>query len=711
MINTKKQPAIERTIGERLATTIKSARDIMRKDKGLNGDLDRLPMLTWIMFLKFLDDSENIREQECLVAGELYRPAIEPPYRWRDWAAKPEGITGPELLSFVNNEDCIRPDGTKGAGLFAYLRGLQPGPNVERREVISTVFQGAVNRMISGYLLRDVINKVNDIHFSSSDEIHVLGRLYEEMLKEMRDAAGDAGEFYTPRPLIQCIVRLVNPQLGETILDPACGTGGFLSEAFMHVRGQCKTVADRSFLQMGTIYGGEAKPLPYMLAQMNLLLHGLENPTIDSLNSLRYKLNEIGEKERFDVIMTNPPFGGEEEKGILGNFPPDMQTTETTLLFLQLIMRRLKKAKHSSRAAVIVPNGALYASGIAGRIRKSLVSHFNLHTILRLPKGVFEPYADIPTNVLFFDNSGPTKDIWFYAHPLPPNRAKLKSPSYSQSEPLRAEEFDPLIEWWQDRKENPHAWLTPIESIIEPECNLDLRNPHALDSDVIQIQALADLITDSSNTLRQNSVLLATDVVKYEDKIHRLPLFKPNEATIGELCDVIKGTSPTQKTNPGPYKFVVTAAERKTADTYQLDAPSVCIPMVSSTGHGHASIHRIHYEEGRYAVANIISALVVKHGVPLNPKFLYYYLWRHKEEKLVSLMRGTANTSLTITKLKDVVILFPPQEEQDVLVNALDSVFGKLSACELAMSSLREALNETTGSVLEKYLSICSEKA
>ena len=262
----------------------------MRKDKGLSGDLDRLPMLTWIMFLKFLDDLERMREQEAVMAGKKFRQAIEPPYRWRDWAAKEDGITGDELIAFINSEEAMRPDGKKGPGLFAYLRGLQSANGGDRRDVIATVFKGTINRMINGYLLRDMINKISGIHFNSSDEIHTLSHLYESMLKEMRDSAGDSGEFYTPRPVVRFMVEVTDPRLGETVLDPACGTGGFLVEAYKHMEKQCKTVQDREMLQTKSIFGGEAKPLPYLLAQMNLLLHGLEFPQIDPLNSLRFPL-------------------------------------------------------------------------------------------------------------------------------------------------------------------------------------------------------------------------------------------------------------------------------------------------------------------------------------------------------------------------------------------------------------------------------------
>jgi type I restriction enzyme M protein len=346
------------TTGQSLGTLVKSARDIMRKDKGLNGDLDRLPLLTWIMFLKFLDDLEIEREEEAALAGRKFRTAMEPPYRWRDWAANPQGITGDELLAFINQDEAMRPNGTRGPGLFAYLRQLTSSNGDDRRDVIATVFRGVDNRMRSGYLLRDVINKVADIHFTSSEELHTLGALYETMLREMRDAAGDSGEFYTPRPVVRFMVEMTDPRLGETVLDPAAGTGGFLVEAFNHLSKQVRTVAGRKLLQENSLSGCEPKSLPYLLCQMNLLLHGLDAPKIDPGNALRLKLSEIGERERVDVILTNPPFGGEEEKGIQGNFPDDRQTAETALLFLQLIMRKLRRhptvTGRSARAAVVV---------------------------------------------------------------------------------------------------------------------------------------------------------------------------------------------------------------------------------------------------------------------------------------------------------------------------------------------------------------------
>jgi len=478
-MSSRKRKNEPETTAQRLSSIIKSARDTMRKDKGLSGDLDRLPMLTWIMFLKFLDDMERIRETEAQLEGKRFTPAIEPPYRWRDWASQEDGITGDELISFVNNDEAVRPDGTRGLGLFAYLRSLQGTPDGDRRDVIATVFRETYNRMIIGYLLRDVINKVNSINFTSSEEIHTLSYFYETMLREMRDAAGDSGEFYTPRPIIRLMVAVINPKLGETILDPACGTCGFLVESFEHLKKQCLTTEDFEILQRKSIYGGEAKPLPYLLGQMNMLLHGVEFPQIDYGNSLRFPLREIGDRDRVDIILTNPPFGGEEERGILSNFPADKKTAETALLFLQLIMRKIKRVPKPGRAAVVVPNGVLFGDGVAARIKEDLLKNFNLHTIIRMPQGVFSPYTPIPTNIMFFDRSKKTDVVWFYEHSLSEGRR-----SYTKTVPLEFEELQDCIDWWKDRKETEKAWKVNVGDLLKYDehgnlisVNLDLKNP------------------------------------------------------------------------------------------------------------------------------------------------------------------------------------------------------------------------------------------
>ncbi len=673
------------TSSKALGSLIKSCRDIMRKDKGLSTDIDRLPILTWLMFLKFLDDLEPSREAEAKMAGKRFHPSLDPPYRWRDWATRADGITGDALISFINNDEAIRPDGKRGLGLFAYLRSLR-SVNGDRRDVIGAVFQGTSNRMLSGYLLRDVINKINGLNFTSTEEIYTLGHLYESMLKEMRDAAGENGEFYTPRPVVQFMVNALNPRLGETILDPACGTGGFLASVFEHLRNQCKTAEDQHRLQRESLFGIEAKPLPYLLCQMNLLLHGLEYPIIDPLNALRFPLREIGEKDRVDVILTNPPFGGEEEKGIQGNFPDDKRTSETALLFLQLIMRKLHKVPKAgfppARAAVVVPNGTLYSTGIGARIRVELFSNFNLHTVVRLPKGVFEPYADIPTNILFFDTSQTTDSVWFYQHPLPPQRAILKSPSYSLSDPLRYEEFLPLLEWWNTRKPNPHSWMVTAKDLANQNYNLDQKNPNRSERPIVNLNVVSTSFVEGAERLLAATHRLEINLLETTTLLNNVKNRKYKTDKLGHFCRVIKGNSPTKKTKPGAYTFVATTAERRTADSYQFDGAAVCVPLVSSTGHGHAAINRIHFETGKFALANIMAALVMEEDSPVRPKYLYYYLWKHKEDKLVSLMAGTANTSLSLSDLEGVEITYPPFEAQDAVVAVIDRILEEAKTVE-----------------------------
>lgn len=471
-----RKPKAPLTTRENLSALIGTARKILRKDKGLNGDVDRLPLLTWVMFLKFLDDLEVVHEEEAELDGRPYQPIIEAPYRWRDWAAREDGISGDELLAFISQEVANRADGTVGNGLFSYLRGLVgEGEKGSQREVIANVFKGVQNRMVSGYLLRDILNKINGIHFSASEEIHTLSHLYESMLREMRDAAGDSGEFYTPRPVVRFMVQVTDPRLGETVLDPACGTGGFLVEAYDHIAPQVTNPDQRQVLQRTTLYGQEAKPLPYMLAQMNLLLHGLEAPQIAYGNTLERRINEIGHSERVDVILTNPPFGGEEEVGIKANFPPNMQTAETALLFLQYIMRKLRVAgfgaERGGRAAVVVPNGTLFGDGVCAVIKEEMLKEFRLHTIVRLPQGVFAPYTDIPANLLFFERGGPTDTIWYYELPLPEGRKK-----YSKTAPLQFEEFAPALAWWNAREEGPQSWK--VDFAAKRSAAVEAATPH-----------------------------------------------------------------------------------------------------------------------------------------------------------------------------------------------------------------------------------------
>ncbi len=544
------------TPAQRLSGIIKSCRNIMRKDKGMNGDGDRLPMLTWLMFLKFLDDNEMLQETQASLKNMRYEPAIEKPYRWRDWARE-TNLTGDDLLSFVNNEKVKLLDGEERIGLLYYFRGLQSETGTERKDVIATVFRGVTNRMINGYLLRDVINKIDEIHFTNNEEVNTLSHLYESLLREMRDASGDAGEFYTPRPVVKFMVDMLNPQIGETVLDPASGTGGFLVESFELLKKQAKTVEQQAILQNSSIIGGEAKPLPYLLCQMNLLLHGLNYPNIDPLNSLRFPLREISDNERVDLILTNPPFGGEEEKGILNNFPEDKRTAETALLFLQLIMRKLQRrrpSKKGGRAAVVVPNGTLFADGISGRIKKQLLEEYNLHTVVRLGEGVFAPYTNIPSNLLFFEHGTSTKDVWYYEVTPPEGRKK-----YTKTKPIRNEEFSDIRKWWNDRRENENAWKVELDAILHTDgennvtyVNLDLKNPHRksevehrepmeLASSIIQKETeVMNLLTDLRSQINAFRTMSNNfEKIRLGDVItHRSEFIEIDDFEVYKLCRV-----------------------------------------------------------------------------------------------------------------------------------------------------------------------------
>ncbi|MBN1135420.1 MAG: SAM-dependent DNA methyltransferase [Anaerolineae bacterium] len=447
-----------------LASAIKTARDIMRKDAGLSTDVDRIPQLSWVLFLKCFDDVEQRRA----LLDDHYRPAVEAPYRWRDWAADEDrGRTGDDLLTFVNGE------------LFPYLRGLVGTGARDQRDVIAAIFAETYNRMLSGYLLRDVVNLVNRINFNSSDDIHTLSFLYESILREMRDAAGTNGEFYTPRPVVRFMVERAAPRIGETVYDPAAGTCGFLVEAYQYMQDQQQTVEDRRVLLSETFYGTEKKPMPYLLGMMNLLLHGIEYPNLARGNSLIRPLHEIGDRERHDVIVTNPPFGGEEEAGIQANFPEDTRTGDTALLFLQLIMRSLKRPqgeRPGGRCAIVLPNGPLFAGGVAARIKQELLEHYNLHTIVRLPEGVFAPYTGIPTNLLFFQRDGPTSEIWYYELPLPEGRRQ-----FTKTKPLQDADFDECRRLWEERPAGERSWRVPAAQIVANGYNLDIKNPSASD--------------------------------------------------------------------------------------------------------------------------------------------------------------------------------------------------------------------------------------
>ena len=445
-----------------ISGVIKAIQDIMRKDSGVDGDAQRIGQLGWMLFLKIFDD----REREYEIMESKYKSPIPEKLRWRNWASDPEGITGDELLNFVNNN------------LFPSLKGLTFGPKADPRGfVVRDALEDAFNYMKSGTLMRQVINKLNEVDFNSSEDRHVFGDIYEQILKDLQ-SAGNAGEFYTPRAVTQFMVDITDPKLGETILDPACGTGGFLTCTIEHLRGKYVKTADDEKTLQSAINGVEKKQLPHLLCTTNMLLHGIEVPSqIRHDNTLERPLRDYGPKDRVDVIVTNPPFGGMEEDGVENNFPATFRTRETADLFLVLIMHLLKPGLHAGKAggrcAMVLPDGSLFGEGIKTRIKEKLLKECNLDTIVRLPNGVFNPYTGIKTNLLFFEKGTPTKDIWYFEHPYPPGYK-----SYSKTKPIRIKEFDLEKKWWNKRKESELAWKVPVQQIIDNGYNLDIKNPN-----------------------------------------------------------------------------------------------------------------------------------------------------------------------------------------------------------------------------------------
>jgi type I restriction enzyme M protein len=437
-----------------VGTTIKTIQDIMRKDAGVDGDAQRISQLSWMLFLKIFDDKE--KEYELFRKG--YRSPIPDRLRWRNWAADPEGITGDTLMMFIDSD------------LFPTLRDLSPDAGSNGSVILlRRVFEDSYNYMKNGTLIRQVANKINEIDFNKTEDRHLFGEIYEKILKDLQ-SAGNAGEYYTPRAVTQFMVDQVDPKLGELVLDPACGTGGFLACAIEHIRRSVQTIEEEELLQ-SSIHGVEKKPMPHLLCVTNMMLHGIDVPVqIKHDNTLSRPLKDYSVRDRVDVIVTNPPFGGMEEDGIETNFPAMYQTRETADLFLVLIMHILKEG---GRAALVLPDGTLFGEGVKSRIKEKLLTECNLHTIVRLPNGVFAPYTGIKTNLLFFEKGKPTKEIWYYEHTYPEGYK-----SYSKTKPIRIEEFDAEKAWWTNRTESEHAWRVPIDQVIENGFNLDIKNPN-----------------------------------------------------------------------------------------------------------------------------------------------------------------------------------------------------------------------------------------
>ena len=458
-------------------TTVKSIQDIMRQDAGVDGDAQRISQLCWMFFLKILDDQDAQLELMELT----YSSPLPDALRWGSWAANPEGMTGDDLLGFINDT------------LFPKLKALSAGgPQAHRQRVVRAVFEDAYNYMKSGQLLRQVINRINEVDFNNLADRQHFGDVYEQLLNDLQ-SAGNAGEYYTPRAVTTFMTERIDPKPGEIILDPACGTGGFLTSSIRYMRERyVRTPKDEELMQR-SIRAVEKKPLPHMLCTTNMLLHGIEDPSfVRHDNTLARPYVSYESEDRVGIVLTNPPFGGKEEAGIESNFPSHLQTRETADLFLALIIRLLKPG---GRAAVVLPDGSLFGEGVKTRLKEMLMEECNLHTIVRLPNSVFRPYATIGTNLLFFEKGEPTTETWFYDHQLP-----VGQKSYSMTRPIRIEHFQECVDWWggserNNRVESEKAWRVPMLVIEECGYNLDFKNPHVVETvheDPFQLTARLD---------------------------------------------------------------------------------------------------------------------------------------------------------------------------------------------------------------------------
>ena len=458
----------------------------MRQDVGVDGDAQRISQLCWMFFLKIIDD----QDQELELVKDDYTSPLPLELRWHSWAANPEGITGEELLHFVNVK------------LFPSLKSL-PSRAGARSGVVRDVFEDAYNYMKSGQLMRQVINKINGIDFNNLAARQHFGDIYEQLLNDLQ-SAGNAGEYYTPRAVTSFMAQMLDPKPGETLLDPACGTGGFLTCAIRHMREHfVKRPEDEDKMQ-SALRAVEKKPLPHMLAVTNMLLHNVEDPSfLRHDNTLARPYTSWGRDERVDIVLTNPPFGGKEEPGIESNFPQHFQTRETADLFLALIIRLLKP---TGRAAVVLPDGTMFGEGVKTRLKEHLMQECNLHTIVRLPNSVFRPYSFIGTNLLFFEKGSSTNDVWYWEHLVP-----VGQKAYSMTKPIRLEHFHNCVDWWggksrTGRTESESAWKVTIEQIKERNYNLDIKNPNVREEEVEDPEELLVQLTESEkklNSLRE----------------------------------------------------------------------------------------------------------------------------------------------------------------------------------------------------------------
>ena len=725
-----------------LSKTIKAIQDIMRKDAGVDGDAQRIGQLGWMLFLKIYSDLELETELE----DTKYKSPIPQKFRWESWAdenmAGKDSLTGDALIIFINNE------------LFPKLKELDlssfSGQARERGGLLISVFDDAYNYMKNGTLLRQVINKLNqDIDYNSVETRHLFGDIYEQILKDLQNA-GNAGEYYTPRSVTQFAIEMVNPKLGEIVLDPACGTGGFLTGAFEHMRKQVGKPAELKALK-NSIRGVEKKPLPHVLCATNMMIHGIEVPSnIINDNTLAKPLRDYGKSDQVDVIITNPPFGGVEEDGIENNFPAEFRTKETADLFLVLVMELLKDG---GRAAIVLPDGTLFGEGVKTKIKKKMLEECNLHTIVRLPKSVFAPYTDIATNILFLTNGEPTKDIWYFEHRLPKG-----SKGYNKTNPMKLTEFDIVKEWWTDRVENEQAWKVSVAEIVENNFNLDIKNPnsviedHADPEDLLiryartkkEVQELENSLKEKLQTSLKSAAEVANVFQNIEvifDSPHGLAQLKSiildlafkgelmrettgssadwkNEA-LQDVCEYIQRGKSPKYANSGEClvvsqksvhwsglrlesaRFIEDTSLGKYTEERFLRNGDI---LWNSTGTGTVGRTAIFQslEDKRKYVAD--SHVTVLRSFIIVSRFLHYWTRSPRVQELVlgSTTGSTNQQELNLSTIKSIKIAYPKEEHQILITNYIDMFLKLCDELELKLNEVHNIADQYTRAVTSR---------
>jgi len=683
---------------------VQTCRNLMRKDKGMNTDAQRLPQLLWMLFLKCFDDYEIQLE----ILGEKNQ-IIEEPYRWRDWTDDESGRRGEELIEFVNNN------------LFKYLRELQGKETRDQRDVISDIFKEQKNFMTDGYAMKEMIEQINKLDFTSSKQFHLIGAVYEKMLLAMKNESPKTfGEFYTPRPVIKFIVEAIKPSLKnrETILDPACGTAGFLIESYATLEKQVKRTEDNDFLHDECLCGIEARSDPFLFGLMNMMLHGYRNPKIIHDNTLDYRIQDIQDDQTVDIIMTNPPFSGEESDSIKRKFPGGFETKNTAVGFLHHCIARLK---NEGRCAIILPDGEPLASmGVPQKVREKLIEECNLYAIVKLPDSIFKPYAQVPTNILFFEKTKPTSEIWFYQVKTPKD---IKS--FNKTNPLLDEHLDDLRKWWKNKKIGPDSWKIDVKKL--KNINLEIRNPketdklfslppeelfgQIIDEEKRNLKILEDLqkiFLNGKNRIKSNNIL---DIFEDEKKAPILrkifsganslllqkfiPLKVPShwiKTPISKVATVSQGSTPS-RSNPkfwnGDIKWIksgevrnnriIDSEERITVEGSKKSR--VCkkgTVLLAMTGQG--------YTRGRTSILDVDAAtnqscaqINIFEKKILN-EFLWYFLQsRYLETR--SIRHGGGQPGINTTDIGEIEIAYPPtHNEQQKIIQQIKNEIPKVEA-------------------------------